>query len=63
VLDGTWSVLKDEQIDHFQQCLNRRGIREAKLYDKITYYKQLGYLVTNSSSQEEAMDEERLSYK
>jgi hypothetical protein len=44
--DGKWSKISNKNIDLFQNTLNLRGIREKKLHEKISYYKQLGYLKT-----------------
>lgn len=44
--DGQWGKISNKNIDIFQSALNLRGIKEKKLYEKISYYKQLGYLKT-----------------
>jgi hypothetical protein len=37
-------MIEFENIELFHQQLNLRGIKEHKLYEKILYYKQLGYI-------------------
>lgn len=44
---GQWFAIRLANIDLFQKTLNLNGIRERKLYDKILYYKQLGYIKTD----------------
>lgn len=39
-------MIEYENIELFHQQLNLRGIKEHKLYEKILYYKQLGYIKT-----------------
>lgn len=39
-------MIEFENIELFHQQLNLRGIKEHKLYEKILYYKQLGYIKT-----------------
>jgi hypothetical protein len=43
---GEWGMIEYENIELFHQQLNLRGIKEHKLYEKILYYKQLGYIKT-----------------
>jgi len=53
-------MIKNQNIDIFHNTLDLKGIRERKLYDKILYYKQLGYIKTD---QEEMATEEAIQIK
>lgn len=50
---GSWGVIEYDNIEKFHQQLNVRGIKEHKLYEKLLYYKQLGYIKTDRQTMKE----------
>jgi hypothetical protein len=50
-------MIEYENIELFHQQLNLRGIKEHKLYEKILYYKQLGYIKTKREQTDQIAEE------
>jgi hypothetical protein len=53
---GVWGMIRGHNIDNLHKSLNPKGIRERKLYEKILYYKQLGYIKVDVSGPSTFMD-------